>query len=386
MKKVGVLFGGKSVEHEVSIITGMQVMENMDSSEYEPIPIYITKEGKWLSDPSFRDFTTFKNWKEDVGTEVFFRFGSSALYCEREGQGGLFGKKGPSVEVYDTPEIYFPALHGTYGEDGAVQGLLETLQVPYVGAGVAAGALGMDKVLMKKVFEAEGLPVLPYRWFYRSEWKKDSGKVLSSLGGLSYPLFVKPANLGSSIGITMVKEEKELREAIDLAASYDRKIIVEQGAKNPRECNMAVLGYEGEFLTSVAEEPMGWTDLLSFADKYVKGSKNKGGKGKKPEANLSPELLERMEVLSKKAMAAIDAMGTARIDFLLEGDDLFINEINTLPGSVAFYLWEGKGISFRELLTLLLKEGEERYAQRKETTFRYDANLLELTKYGAKLG
>ncbi|MDO5714157.1 MAG: D-alanine--D-alanine ligase family protein [Tissierellia bacterium] len=386
MKKVAVLFGGKSVEHEVSIITGMQVMENMDKSKYEPIPIYITKEGKWLSHPEFTDFKVFKNKETEKGMEVFFRPGmGNTLYTEQISSGGLFGKKGKELTPYETIDIVFPALHGTFGEDGSVQGYLDLIDLPYVGCGVLAASVGMDKILMKEAFRGLDIPLLPYTWCFRSTWETNKEEIKKDIEKLGYPVFVKPSNLGSSIGITKVNKTEELEEAMELAMSYDRKVIIEKGAKNPRELNMAVLGYEDHMETSEVEEPELAKDLLDYESKYMSGNKNKGKQKRKIPADVPEQIVKEMEKYAILAMKAIDGMGTARIDFLLEEEKLYVNEINTLPGSIAFYLWEGKGLEMKDLITKLLEGAEERSKQRKNTMYHYDVNLLELTTYGSKL-
>ena len=385
MKKIAVLFGGKSVEHEVSIITGMQVMENMDKSKYQPVPIYITKEGRWLSDPSFTDFKVFKNKEWNHGKEVFFQMGQGGkLYTIEAKSGRLFSKGGSSLEVVETIDMVFPALHGTYGEDGKIQGLLELLNLPYVGADVLAAAVGMDKVMMKKVFEKEGIPILPYTWAYRSTWEKVKTAFKNKVKELGYPVFVKPSNLGSSIGITKVMDESTLEEAVELALHYDDKVLVEQGAHPCRELNMAVLGYQRKYETSQIEEPLTQGEVYDYSAKYMSGSKSKGKNSRNFPA-LSPELQEELETYGKMAMDAIQGTGVARLDYILENDKCYVNEINTMPGSISFYLWEVKGISIQELINILLEQGQQRREEKKKTGYTIDVNLLDQTTYGSKL-
>ena len=344
MKKVGVLFGGRSVEHEVSVITAMQIIENMDRTKYEPVAISVTKEGKWLTGKSLLSFESFKNndFKDSKRIVISPNHNDGNLYAHPD-ETGLFGKK-----IVDTIDIFFPAFHGTNGEDGAAQGLLEFVNKPYVGAGLLASSVGMDKIVMKDVYKANGIPVVDYIWFYRSQWEADKegsiDKVESKLG---YPVFVKPSNLGSSIGISKAKNREMLQVALEIAASYDRKIIVEKAVEEPREINCAVMGYNHEVEVSECEEPLGWSEILSFDDKYVrKDSKTPGSANKNRQipANIEESTRLEIEELAKKAFTVIDARGNARIDFLIDGSGkVFVNEINTLPGSIAFYLWEGKG-------------------------------------------
>lgn len=386
MKKIGVVFGGRSVEHEVSVITGMQVMENMDKKKYEVVPIYITKEGKWLTGSCLMDFSNFKNNKLQEAQEIFVsqNSGNHNIYPNPESI-GLFGKK-----VLGSLDVVFPALHGTHGEDGSIQGLFELMDIPYAGCGVLASSVGMDKILMKNVYKANNLPVVNFHWFYRSNWKNNSGLVVKEIEEkLVYPVFVKPANLGSSIGINIAKNQEQLIEAIEIAVNYDRKIIVEQAVVNPREINCAVLGYDEEVITSLCEEPLGWKDVLTFEDKYVK-SNAKGGKSSGERriipADISEGLRNKIEGLAKKAFTSIDGRGTARIDFLVDEDEnVFVNEINTIPGSFGFYLWEGKGYSFEKLVDELINIAIITHEDKKTNMYNFDANLFNRIQYGGKI-
>lgn len=386
MKKVGVIFGGRSVEHEVSVITGMQIIENIDKTKYQVVPIYITKEGKWLTGECLLDFKNFKNNNLKDAKEIFMTpsHGNFNLYANPE-EVGLFGKK-----ILDTIDIIFPALHGTHGEDGSIQGLFELMDIPYVGGGVLASSVGMDKILMKDVFKANNLPIVDFYWFYRSDWKDNNEAIVNNIENkLKYPVFVKPANLGSSIGINIAKDREGLIKAIEIAVNYDRKIIIEQAVQNPREINCAVLGYDEEIITSLCEEPLGWEDVLTFEDKYVKsnskGAKTSGERRIIP-ADISDELRERIEDLAKKSFKAIDGRGTSRIDFLIDQEqNVFINEINTLPGSIGFYLWEGKGYPFKKLVDKLIDIALVTHEEKKKNMYNYDANLFNRIQYGGKM-
>lgn len=386
MKKVGVIFGGRSVEHEVSVITGMQVMENIDKKKYEVVPIYITKEGKWLTGECLMDFANFKKNDLSEAVEMFVspNCGNHKIYPNPENI-GLFGKK-----ILGELDVVFPALHGTHGEDGSIQGLFELMDIPYTGCGVLASSVGMDKILMKDVYRSYGMPIVKYHWFYRSNWKKNRDIIIDEIKGkLEYPMFVKPANLGSSIGINIAKNQEDLIEAIEIAVNYDRKIIIEQAVTNPREINCAVLGYDEEVITSLCEEPLGWKDVLTFEDKYVK-SNAKGGKSSGERrvipADISDELRTKIEDLAKKAFICIDGKGTARIDFLVDEDEnVYVNEINTIPGSFGFYLWEGKGYSFKKLIDELIKIAILTHEDKKSNMYNFDANLFNRIQYGGKV-
>lgn len=386
MKKVGVVFGGRSVEHEVSVITGMQVIENINKKKYEVVPIYITKEGKWLTGDCLLDFSNFKNNKLSEAQEIFVspNCGNYNIYPNPENI-GLFGKK-----VLGSLDVVFPALHGTHGEDGSIQGLFELMDIPYTGCNVLASSVGMDKILMKDVYKANGIPIVNYHWFYRSNWRNNKDSVVKEIEEkLKYPVFVKPANLGSSIGINIAKNQEALIEAIEIAVNYDRKVIIEQAVETPREINCAVLGYDQELTTSLCEEPLGWEDVLTFEDKYVK-SNAKGGKSSGERriipADISDELRTKIEELAKKSFLCIDAKGTARIDFLVDKDEnVFVNEINTIPGSFGFYLWEGKGYSFERLVDELINIAIVTHEDKKSNMYNFDANLFNRIQYGGKI-
>lgn len=389
MENIVVAFGGRSVEHEVSIITGMQVVENMDK-KYNAIPMYITKDGKFLCGESLKNFKTYKEGKFEETFEVFFKPNDPYLYREVTQKGGLFSKETKTVEKYIKVDCVFPALHGTYGEDGCFQGMLETTALPYVGCGVMSAAVGMDKVIMKKVFQSEEIPMTPYFYFYREDFEKEE-EIIRKAEEIGYNLFVKPANLGSSIGISKVKNREELIEAIKIASEYDRKIIIEKAVDNPREINAAVIGYQNDLKVSELEEPIGWKEFLKFDEKYISGSKGgaktKGmaSQSKKLPADVTEEVKNKVQEYAKRAFRAIDGMGVARIDFLLDGDKVYVNEINTLPGSISFYLFEVSGISFTEVITKLIELAGLRYNQKSRNITSYDSDLLKKTTYGAKL-
>ena len=389
MENIGVVFGGRSVEHEVSIITGLQIIENMDREKFNPIPLYISKDGKMFSGENLNSITAFKDKNNFKGVEVFFKpeAGNYNLYTMKIEKGGLFSKSSENLEVYKKIDVIFPALHGTYGEDGAFQGLLDTLDIPYTGCGVLSGSVGMDKVVMKKVFDAYGINGTEYFYFYRQEWKEDRDKIIKKCEELGYNLFIKPANLGSSVGISKAKNREKLINAIDIASRFDRKILVEKAVEDDREINISVLGYENNLKVSVCEEPIRSNEFLSYEDKYVGNGKAKGMKGqsKKLPADLSDEVRLKIEEMAKESFRAIDGCGVVRIDFLVRENEVFVNEINTLPGSISFYLWEASGLKFKDLISEVIEFGKLRHLQRKENMTSIDSNLLNLTTYGAKL-
>jgi D-alanine-D-alanine ligase len=387
MKKVGVLFGGRSVEHEVSVITAMQIIENIDRSKYDPVAIYINKEGKWLTGQSLLSFESFKNndFKDAKRIMISPNHNDGNLYSHPDDV-GLFGKK-----IVDTIDIFFPAFHGTNGEDGAAQGVLEFVNKPYVGAGLLASSVGMDKIVMKDVYKANGIPVVDYIWFYRSQWEADKEASIAEVESrLGYPVFVKPSNLGSSIGISKAKNREMLQVALEIAASYDRKIIVEKAVQEPREINCAVMGYNHQVEVSECEEPLGWSEILSFDDKYVrKDSKtsDSANKNRAIPANIDESIRIEIEELAKKAFTVIDGRGNARIDFLIDKNGkVLVNEINTLPGSIAFYLWEGKGYDFKALVNKMIEISLITHKEKNSNMYVYESNLFNRTQFGAKTG
>lgn len=381
MKNIGVLFGGKSVEHEVSVITGMQVIENLDKSKYNVIPVFIDKDGKWYTGKDLMKFENFKENKLSNLTEVIVTptYGENKLFVHPE-KVGLFGKK-----VVGTLDAVFIALHGTNCEDGTIQGLFELMDIPYVSAGVIGSSVGMDKILMKDVFKTHKLPVVDYTWFFRQDWNDNKKSVLDKVESeLKYPMFVKPSNLGSSIGISKANNREELEESIEVAVAYDRKIIVEVGVENPREINCAVMGYDNSVKASLCEEPVGWKDLLTFEDKYV-NSNSKGNKtgGRNIPADISEEKTKEIQDTAIKSFKAIDCRGNARIDFLMDSENnIYVNEINTQPGSVGYYLWEPMGISFKNLLTNLIDDAYKVHEEKNKNTYSYNVDLFSKVNFG----
>jgi D-alanine-D-alanine ligase len=382
MKKIGIIIGGKSVEHEVSIITGMQVFENIDKNIYEPKIIYIQKDGKWLVGDSLHDINNFKTKKFEDAYEVLPGFNNEKLilYPHPDLKTGFFGKKYATYEI----DIVFPAVHGTNVEDGALQGFFQMNGIPYAFGSVLCSAVGMDKVVMKKVFQSCNLPIVDYTWFYRSSFEAHKDKIIEQAENIGYPLIVKPANLGSSVGISKANNLDELLFAIDVAISYDRKVIIEKCIENVREINCAVTGYENELETSLCEEPVGWKEFLTYEDKYVNKKKDASESKRRIPAEIEEEIENQIKYYAKEAFKAVDGCGNARIDFLLSGNNIFVNEINTIPGSISFYLWEGKGVSFKQLITKIIELAEIQHSQRKVNIVSYDIDLLNKMGDGRK--
>lgn len=385
--KIGVIFGSRSVEHEVSIVTAHQVMQAIDTNKYEIVPIYITKEGHWFTGEKLLDIGSFKDLSSLVSDleKVYIAPDPSVESLVRTSR--KWFKKGSPIRI----DVAFPLVHGTYGEDGTLQGLLELANIPYVGAGVLGSALGMDKIAMKAVFKGCNLPAVNYIWFLRNEWKDKREEIIIKIEtDLKYPLFVKPANLGSSIGISKAKNREGLIQAVEIAGHYDRRLIVEESLEGGIEINCSVLGNENP-VPSVCEQPVSWEEFLNYDEKYLRGGKASGLKGmeRRIPAQIPQELTEKIQQLAIKAFEAVDCRGIARVDFLVNAEkgEIFINEINTIPGSLSFYLWEATGIKFSELIDRLVDLAMGAFKEKRKTTYSYDSILLKhINSRSPKLG
>lgn len=375
--KIAVVFGSRSVEHEVSIVTAMQVFENINRDKYEVIPVYIDKFGRWLVGDKLQKIESFKTLKLGVkAPEYIFQASPSSK--------ALLPKSAFKFFRSIKADIYFPVIHGTYGEDGTIQGMLEMANVSYTGSGVIGSVIGMDKIVQKSVFKDNSIPVVKYLWFLKSEWQNDKIKIIKHIEEtLGYPVFVKPANLGSSVAINKAVGLKELENAIEIASNFDRKIIIEEGKEGIIEINCSVLGNNNELTASVCEQPIKREGMLSYEDKYLKGGKTKGmvGLSRLVPAPISAELTRKIQETAKKAFRSVDAAGIARVDFMVKPDteDFWITEINTLPGSLSFYLWEKSGVPFGNLLDKLIELGFERHKERQALMFSYDSDLIAKT-------
>ncbi|MFB5082762.1 D-alanine--D-alanine ligase family protein [Symbiobacterium thermophilum] len=354
--RVYLLFGGRSGEHEVSLMSARNVLEALDRSKYEVIPVGITKEGRWLQvgDP-LRALT------EGVAAAGGRPVG---LLGDPSYSGPVPLSDGLRPAAHDGPVVFFPVLHGTYGEDGTIQGLLEMANVPYVGCGVLASSVAMDKGVAKALFRQAGLEVGPYRVYLRRDWERHPEQIRADVSAhLRYPVFVKPANLGSSVGITKVKRPEDLDRAMDEAARFDRRIIVEQGI-DAREIEVAVLGNDDP-IASVPGEILPGAEFYDYTDKYFSGASQT-----RIPADLSDDLVEEFRRQAVVAFKAIDGSGMARVDFFLERgtNRIFINEVNTIPGftNISMYpkLWEASGIGYGELLDRLIQLALERHADK----------------------
>ncbi len=375
--RVGIIFGGRSGEHEVSLRSARSVMEAIDKKKYEVVPIGITKEGRWLvgDDPmkalaSRVDPRMLKGPDSDVE--------SRAIVVVTDDSAGLVPRASSLSEL----DVIFPVLHGPYGEDGTVQGLLELAGLPYVGAGVTSSALAMDKIVFKDVIKAHGLPIVSHLHFKRKRWDKEPEVVLDEIeAGLEYPLFIKPANLGSSVGISKCFDRAGLASGLEEAARYDRKLLIEKAVPHAREIEVSVLGND-EPIASVPGEIVPKREFYDYVAKYI----DEGDEASELliPAPLSDKLTEQARKLAVQAYLAIDCAGLARVDFLLNGEsgELFVNEINTIPGftSISMYpkLWEATGIPYSELISRLIDLALERHADRQHSKTSYELNRDDL--------
>ena len=374
--RVGVIFGGRSVEHDVSIITAHQAMEVL-ALDHEVVPIYITKQGRWLSSPALNDLEVYKKGRAEEAGEPA-SLAPSAGGGLQVGGGRL---KGPRTIALD---CVVPAVHGTYGEDGTLQGLLELADIPYTGSGVLASALGMDKVAMKSAFKAAGLPIVPDIVIGHPELNELGLAADRAEGAIGYPSFVKPARLGSSVGIGKATDRLSLENALDVARRYDTRVIVEKAMEGCIEVNCSVLGGPGRKpRPSVCEQPVAWQEFLSFSDKYMRGGKNSKSAGMAAQDRQIPAPIDegstaKVQGNALGAFSSIGAAGVARIDSFVDtsSGETWVMEINTTPGSFSFYLWEATGVSFRELMNELVGIAIETHRGRSELMFSFDSDLL----------
>ncbi len=366
--RVGIVFGGKSGEHEVSINSAKSVMAALDPNQYEVVPIGIDKQGRWaVGEGVIRQLEAGAR-QELLGGSVLAGAGHE-LVPVAETETGVVPK-----EVTQEIDVVFPVLHGSFGEDGTIQGMFEMLGLPYVGAGVLSSAVSMDKVFMKRAFAAVGLPQVAYTSYLRSAWKRDPDGIIADVEAkIGYPCFVKPANLGSSVGISKAKDRASLERAFALACRYDRKVIVEQGL-DVRECEVAVLGNE-EPIASVPGEVTPSNEFYDYQAKYLDGNSVLTIPAKLPD-----DIVAEIRELAVKAFQAVDGSGLGRVDFFIEKgtNKVYVNEINTMPGFTQYSmypkLWEATGISYPELIDRLIQLALERYQDRQqiETDFHIE--------------
>jgi D-alanine-D-alanine ligase len=374
--RIGILFGGRSGEHEVSLLSAASILKAIDRTKYDVVPIGITKQGQWITSAEAQQLLTGSTKPAPVLLKT-----PKSKSIQLSASADLAQQGSPLTQSLD---VIFPVLHGTFGEDGTIQGLFELADIAYVGSGVLGSATGMDKSAMKQLFAAAGLPQTPHVNLIRSEWNSDPKRCIKLIEkNLSYPVFVKPANLGSSVGISKVHDRTELAPAMDLAASFDRKLIIEQGVggpgAKPRELEVAVLGNDSP-VASVVGEIVPGAEFYDYNAKYHSDASI-------PiiPAKLSNSKSKQIRKMAIAAFRACDCAGLARVDFLMEPAvkakknkkarpaRIYLNEINTMPGftSISMYpkLWEATGIPYKELIDRLITLATERHHEKQQTTF-----------------
>jgi D-alanine-D-alanine ligase len=387
MKTIAVIFGGRTVEHDVSIITALSsIIKPLElAGEYKVEAVYIAKDGSWYWDDKLKDVRLYQG----PGLEEFLRKAPKVHLLFENGLTLVKSSQFAGRKLYRKIDVVFPAMHGTYGEDGALMGLLDMAGVAYVGCGVSAAAVAMDKVLAKQVTGGENIPTTPWVWFYAAELARDPRAVTDLIKPLQYPLFVKPALLGSSIGITRVTEESQLMNALEVAAHFDDKIIVEQAVPNLIEVTLPVMGND-DLTPAYLEQPlMKPDDFFDFDTKYMGDGKKMGGKkagGKqgaqgysKIPADLPKALYDRAEALGLQVYRALGCTGIARVDLLIDSKAgaVYFNEVNPLPGSLYAHNWRAKGISGHQLVTNLIQLAEQRHAARARLQTTFSTNFLK---------
>lgn len=371
---IGFIYGGKSTEHEISVISAVQAMSHIDKEKYEAIPIYISKDSKMYTSDILKDMKTYKDLNN-------IKKKCNEIVITKKDEKICLMKNSFPYKTLAYVDLFFPVMHGYNTEDGSLEGYLETLDVPYCESDMFACAIGQDKVFQKAVLKENGINVVPYVYFYEYEYLNDEKNILNKCENLDYPLIIKPARQGSSIGIGFANNREELIESINEAIMYDEKIIVETVIKNLQELNCSVLGGLGEYKASVIEEVFPSEKILSYEDKYLSDSKTKGmgSLGRKIPAEINESLEKEVKELSIKACKSLNTNGIVRIDFLVDKktNKVFINELNIIPGSLAFYLWTPLDKQYKELLNDIIEYGIKRSKNKARKLNSFDTNVLE---------
>lgn len=398
--KVGVLFGGKTVEHEISVISAIQAMGYLNRDKYDVIPIYITKNNEFYVGENIgkiESYTDINSLLKNSQRIIMVNEGGKTQLIK-------YPQKMFSKGVVDYIDIAFPVVHGTNVEDGTLQGYLKMFNIPYVGCDVLSSAVGMDKYVMKTVLKDNGIPVLDCKCFTSNLYDEDSEKIVDEIeSAIGYPVIVKPVNLGSSIGISKAENRSELFDSLDTAFHYATKVLVEAAVQNLKEINCSVLGDYETAEASECEEPVSSDKILTFTEKYIGDGSAKGTKGakggvkssasgskgmatlkRKIPADISPEQRDEIRQMAVKAFKCLGCNGVSRIDFMMDTatGKIWLNEINTIPGSLSFYLWEPLGVKYPELLDRMISYALKREREEESITYTFDSNVLQ----GVKLG
>lgn len=384
---IGVFFGGRSTEHEISVISASQAMHAINRDKYDVTPIYISKQGKWYTGDALFDVANYRDITALLAKcrEVYMRpiYDDYNLYNAKK---PIFGS-----DVLTRLDVVIPVLHGSNVEDGIFEGVLQTIGIPYAGCDVLASANGMDKITMKMILQACNIPVVDYVWFTDKQWFAKRDELIAQIENkLGYPVIVKPANLGSSVGIGCAHNREELIDKVDAAEQYSTRLIVEYMVKDLQEINCSVIGDCDDYRMSVLEQPLTSQDILTYTDKYMggtKGAKGMAASQKKFPADLPDAETKRIQFLAGETFRALSCHGVSRVDVMIEGKSerdasgcrkIFVNEINTIPGSLSFYLWEGSGMKFDEEMEHLVQLALKRKREQGMKTVSYDQNIFSL--------
>lgn len=394
--KLGIIFGGKSVEHEISIITGNQTINAVDTEKYEIVPIYISKKGLMYTGNELLDLKNYKNLDELLKKSIQITLVNDGEKINLV----KFPVKKFGNNIVNTIDVAIPTMHGTNGEDGAIQGYLEIIGVPYAGCDVLSSSVGMDKIMMRRILKEAKIPSLDYVAFYSLDYIDNQEKVVNEIEEkLSYPVIVKAGNLGSSVGIKKASNKAKLIEAVEYAIQFSDRVMVEKAIQNLREINCSVIGDQIEAQASECEEPFGSDEILSYSDKYMSGGKGKAGKlggsktlsskdkgmaslDRKVPADISKERKEEIQNLAIKTFKVLGCSGVSRIDFMIDKDtnELYVNEINTIPGALSFYLWQATNMQFNKEIDKLVELAFKRQRQRNDRTYSYKENILAMSE------
>lgn len=370
--KVGVIFGGKSVEHEISIVTAIQAMEHIDSEKYEVVPIYITKDLEWYTGGCLRYIDSFKDY------DLIRRYAKKVNLINRNGRFilqsiGLFKREINNID------LAFPMVHGAGVEDGSIQGYLEITGVPYIGCNVYASAIGQDKVFMKQILEANNIDIVKYTWFTIEDYRENKEDIFKQIDKMSYPVILKPSSLGSSVGIEVVKRKEELDSALDRVLKYDDKAIVEELISDVREYNCAVLKSSGRMQISTVEEIKNEKDYRKYSDKFIWDNDDNAVVKREFPAKINEKLKEEIMGLAAKTFKVLNNTGVARIDFLYDNKNkkLYVEEINSIPIFFTHHMWGDLNIDYKSLMTLLIEDAISKVKRRDDMNLTIDSDILK---------
>ncbi|MDD5146796.1 MAG: D-alanine--D-alanine ligase [Candidatus Pacebacteria bacterium] len=379
-KTIGVFFGSRSTEHDISIITAQLIISGLKGLALSVVPVYINREGYWLINEELGKLENFTDPQREIGKENAYK----QYYLDLENSIGkiVFKKKGLSGKTIII-DLAFPAFHGAFGEDGTIQGLFEMLNVPYVGCDVTSSAIAMDKALTKQMCQIHNIPTTKFIYFYKKEWEENKEAILNKIKGeLSWPVFVKPVHLGSSIGIAKVKDKdiKELENKIEVAFYYDNKVLIEEEVANLMDVTCCIIGNE-KLQASLLQESVFKADLFDFEEKYLKEGGGQFGKSQSSviiPARINQNLTNKIQEAAKEVYKALGCSGIARVDFLLNkaNNEFFANEVNPLPGTLYHHLWKESGMEFPELLKKLVSFAGERHSQKQNFNYSFQSSVL----------